>query len=287
VSLVAVVGDSATTTSLALAASWPTTSRTSDDQSPSHDGPNAIVDPVVVELDRSGGRLSAWLDVPRNPGLAQLASEGRDVTWPRLRGCIQSSPSGVSVLVAPTRATHMTVVHDTVAAGVSQLMAQLDAPVFVADCGRSVADAWQTLSAADVIVVTHRQRVESARAAAVGVEVLAEMIEAVQLSAGVSRAAGRAPRVMVAVVGARPYRLDEIVGYLRNTFVDGANAFDDAAPLAVDPWAAAVLAGRAGSSRRLHRSPLMASARDLAGRLAPARPAAPTPTNVQLDGIAS
>jgi len=53
VSLIAVVGDTSTTTSLGIAAAWP------------------IDEPcMVAEFDPAGGCLAAWLDVPRSPGLA-------------------------------------------------------------------------------------------------------------------------------------------------------------------------------------------------------------------------
>jgi hypothetical protein len=61
---------------------------------------------------------------------------------------------------------------------------------------------------------------------------------------------------VVAVIGDRPYPADEIAAFV-----------DTGAVVAVadDPWAAAVLAGRAGLAIRLRRSPLMRSLTELAG----------------------
>jgi hypothetical protein len=64
VSLVAVVGDGSTTTSVGIAASW------SIDEAC-----------VVAEFDPAGGCLAAWLDVPRSPGLAEVAASASSGTW--------------------------------------------------------------------------------------------------------------------------------------------------------------------------------------------------------------
>jgi hypothetical protein len=49
---IAVLGDHATTTTLAIAAMW-----------------TAEPAPIVIEADASGGSLAAWLGVPVNPSL--------------------------------------------------------------------------------------------------------------------------------------------------------------------------------------------------------------------------
>jgi hypothetical protein len=60
---------------------------------------------------------------------------------------------------------------------------------------------------------------------------------------------------VVALIGDRPYAADEVADFV---------AVDTVVTLANDPWAAAILAGRAGSTVRLRRSPLMRSLTELA-----------------------
>ena len=85
-SLVAVVGDGCTTTALGLAAAWP------------------LGEPcMVAEFDPAGGCLAAWLDVPRSPGLAEVAASSTPGSWATIQSMVQRAQSGVDVLVAPTR----------------------------------------------------------------------------------------------------------------------------------------------------------------------------------------
>ena len=86
-SIVAVVGDGATTLAVALAATWPQGERV-----------------VLAELDPAGGSLGAWLDVPRSPNLSELVAAADAGSWPAIEACCQRAPSGVEVLVAPVRA---------------------------------------------------------------------------------------------------------------------------------------------------------------------------------------
>ena len=63
-SLVAIAGDHATTTTLALAAAWPV----SDDL-------------LVIEADPRGGSLAAWLDIPLAPSLSAVVTRATGGEW--------------------------------------------------------------------------------------------------------------------------------------------------------------------------------------------------------------
>ena len=103
---------------------------------------------------------------------------------------------------------------------------------------------------AGIVVVTHRQHSGSAAAAAVGFERLADIT---------SQLAVRSIPTVVALIGARPYSADEV-----SEFVQAETVIS----LAEDPWAAAMLAGRAGSAIRLRRSPLLRSLAELSAVVA-------------------
>ena len=229
-SLVAVVGDSSTTTSVGIAAAWP------------------LDEPcLVVEFDPAGGCLSAWLDVPRSPGLAEVAASSAPGTWTTISSNVQRTACGIDVLVAPTRAVEAAAVVAAAAPSVLPVLSTIASPVVIADGGRLRGALSPLVLHADVVVVAHRQHAGSAAAAALGFERLAEL--ALQLAV-------RSLPTVVAVIGDRPYPADEIAAFV-----------DTGAVVAVadDPWAAAVLAGRAGLAIRLRRSPLMRSLTELAG----------------------
>lgn len=229
-SLVAVVGDGCTTTALGLAAAWP------------------VDDPcLVAEFDPYGGCLAAWLDVPRSPGLAEIAAASGATSWPAIRAMVQRAPSGVEVLVAPTRAVEAAAVVHAATASVLPVLSALDQPVVIADGGRLRGGLSALAGQAGVVVVAHRQHPGSAAAAALGLERVAELT---------AQLAVRSIPTVVAMIGDRPYGVDEVA-----EFVDA----DTVVALADDPWAAAVLAGRAGSAVRFRRSPLMRSMQGLVG----------------------
>ncbi|MDP9464598.1 MAG: hypothetical protein M3P52_08245 [Actinomycetota bacterium] len=229
-SLVAVVGDGCTTTALGIAAAWP------------HDDPR-----IVAEFDPAGGCLAAWLDVPRSPGLAEVAASSAPGSWPTIQSMVQRAASGIDVLVAPTRAVEAAAVVQAATTSVLPVLSALDSPVVIADGGRLRGGLSALVSQAGIVVVAHRQHSGSAAAAALGFERVAELT---------SQLAVRSIPTVVALIGARPYTADEVA-----EFVDA----DTVVALADDPWAAAILAGRAGSAIRLRRSPLMRSLAELAG----------------------
>ncbi len=229
-SLVAVVGDGCTTTALGITAAWP------------QDDPC-----MVAEFDPAGGCLAAWLDVPRSPGLAEVAASATPGSWPTIESMVQRAASGVDVLVAPTRSVEAAAVVQAATTSVVPVLSALDSPVVIADGGRLRGGLSALVSQAGLVVVAHRQHSGSAAAAALGFERVAELT---------SQLALRSIPAVVALIGARPYTADEVAEFVEaNTVV----------ALADDPWAAAILAGRAGSAIRLRRSPLMRTLAELAG----------------------
>ncbi len=229
-SLVAVVGDGCTTTALGIAAAWPRNEPC-----------------VVAEFDPAGGCLAAWLDLPRSPGLAEVAASSAPGSWPAIEAAIQRARSGVDVLLAPTRAVEAAAVMHAATTSVLPVLGALDSPVFVADGGRLRGALSALAVQADVVVIAHRQNSGSCAAAALGFERVAELA---------SLLAMRSIPTVVAMIGQRPYAADEVADFVEA---------DTVVALADDAWAAAILAGRAGSAARLARSPLMRSCTELAG----------------------
>ncbi len=228
-SVVAVVGDRASTCAVGLAATWPRGERA-----------------VLAELDPSGGCLSAWLDVPRSPNLSELVASSGAGSWPDIESTFQISATGVEVLVAPTRAVEAEAAVAAAVASVLPVLAALDEPVVLADGGRVRGRLTPLVASAGVVAVMHLQHAGSASAAAVGLERVADLCDVLTL---------RSIPFVVGLIGEQPYRCDEVAAFV------GA---DLVVPVAVDAWAAAVLAGRAGSARRLRRSALVRSLGTLA-----------------------
>jgi hypothetical protein len=238
-SIVAVVGDCTTTTSIALAAGWP-----------------AEQESFVLEADPAGGSLAAWLDVPRTPSLSTVVARSRHGEWPVIAELIHESPSGVRVLPAPVRGVEASRAL-TEASAVLNTLAAIHPPITIADCGEVRAGAGLPVAAAlaAVVLVVHRQAAASARAAAVRFERTAEVVEML---------AARDLPTVLAVIGTAPFDGGDIAA-----FVGGDAGPVEWAELADDPLAAAVLAGRTGvSARRLNRLPLLRTARDMAALLA-------------------
>jgi MinD-like ATPase involved in chromosome partitioning or flagellar assembly len=239
--ILAVAGDGATTTSVALTAGWP------GDQPP-----------VLIEADPSGGDLAAWLDVPPEPCLTDCVARMAAGGDPDLDRIARSSPGGLRYLPAAPRAVEAARAVSEAGRGLVGRLAGVGSTVAIADVGRldDRALANPFVSAAELILVVHRQSQQSAAAAAVRLRRLADDVAALG-----SRAAGRR---IVAVVGGRPFGADEI----HRMFSDSG----DPLPVIVlpdDALAAAVFGGRAGvSTRRLARLPLSRAGAALASSLA-------------------
>jgi hypothetical protein len=228
VTLVAVVGDGCTTTALGIAAAWPVGG-----------------DCIVAEFDPAGGCMAAWLDVPRSPGLAEVVASSTPAAWTTIESMLQRAASGVDVLVAPTRSLEAAAVVLASTSTVLSVLSALAEPVVIADGGRLRGGLSPLVQQANVVVVAHRQHSGSAAAAALGIERVAELT---------SQLVSRFIPTVVALIGARPYTVEDVARFVEV----------DVVGLADDPWSAAVLAGRAGSRVRLRRSPLMRSLGELA-----------------------
>ncbi len=163
-----------------------------------------------------------------------------------MQAMVQRAPSGIAVLVAPTRALEAAAVVHAAATSVLPVLSGLDSLVVIADGGRLRGALSALVAQAGVVVIAHRQHRGSAAAAALGFERVAEL--AAQLTV-------RSIPTIVAMVGASPYGVDEVARFVE---------VDSVVALADDPWAAAVLAGRSGSAVRFRRSPLMRSCTELA-----------------------
>ncbi|HSP27442.1 MAG TPA: hypothetical protein VLN74_02750 [Ilumatobacteraceae bacterium] len=246
--VVAVVGDAATTTAVAIAAGWP-----------------AANEVVVLEADPRGGSLAGWLDTPAHPSLATVVAtagtdSGRDhgSILDTFAAMTRRSDSGLRFVATTVRARATRRAVDEAAVAVLPALAaaatSVIADVGTHDAGRAPSPA---LRVADVVVIVHRQATASARAATVRIERLVETVEELaHLDAG----------FILAVIGATPFDPAEI-----GLFVDESVPGTIRATVAIadDPLAAATIAGRAGvSAKRLRRLPLMRDASTLAIALA-------------------
>ncbi len=265
-SLIAIGGDCATTTTLALAAGWPVVA----DGVSLADAP----DLVVIEADASGGSLAAWLDVPVSPSLSTLVSalhrspgtvsqwgavsqpgavSQSSAVWETVDAMIRRSSSGVRFIPAPFRSREARGAIAEADTTLLPLLAASKMMTGLVDVGRiDPLRLAAPLRHADLVVVVHRQATASAPAATVRLERLAEVVDAL-------RSAG--DEVALAIVGDEPFGLDEIVDFA----APGAPAW----ALAVDDLAAQVFAGRSGvSAKRLARLPLPRSAQRAASDIA-------------------
>ena len=246
---IAVLGDHATTTTLAVAAMW-----------------TAEPAPIVIEADASGGSIAAWLGVPVNPSLSTIVAQTHALDDEPLGGrrdaLVRTSSAGLRFVPAPVRSREAAQATTEATRSLLPGLAASDRPALV-DVGRFVpADGVpRPAVGARSIVVCHRQESASAGAAAVRLERLAESVEVLsRLDVPIT----------VTLIGDDPYGGDEILYYLEG---DEAGQLSTGVrpsliTLPVDPLGAAVLAGRAGvSARRLRRLPLLRAAALLADHL--------------------
>lgn len=234
--IVAVTGDAATTTTVALAAAWP-----------------AGLDALVVEADPSGGDLAAWFDMPVAPSLSTVVTRVVDGTWPEIERHTRLAANGLRLIPAPARAAEAAQAVGEASRSLVSTLAALRSPVVIVDAGGPAPSpaSHPFVAAAAVTVVVHRQATQSSRAAAVRLQRLADQVDALSPTPAA---------LVVAVVGAQPFDLGEI-----ETFLAESIGRVQLAGLPVDELAAAVFGGRAGvSGRRLSRLPLTRAARGLA-----------------------
>lgn len=234
--IVAVAGDSCTTTSVALASAWPVAD-----------------DVILVEADPGGGDLAAWLDLPVTPSLSTVVTTVLDGAWPDIERLTRLADSGLRVIPAPARIAEAGQAVGESTRSLVPALAALRSPVTVADTGplAPTPTSHPFVAAASVTVLVHRQSTQSSRAAAVRLQRLAEQIETLAAAPG---------GLVVAVVGAGPFDIGEIESYLA-----GSVGATPVVGLPVDDLSAAVFGGRTGvSERRLARLPLVRASRDLA-----------------------
>ena len=235
-SVVVVVGDVATTTATALAAAWPAS------------------EPVVLlEADPSGGDLAAWFDLATSPGLASAVAAA-PANWLAVAGPVQHA-RGLEVLVAPGRATDADHVMTEAASRIVPILARLDDTVVLADCGSQHPTRLSPVVVqAALVVVTIQPSGASDRAVAVRLDRHGELFDALMQ---------RAIPVVAAVVSGGLYDPGEVAAFL-----GGSTGPVPVVEIANDPGAAATIAGRAGSHRKLARSPLLRTAAIAANELA-------------------
>jgi MinD-like ATPase involved in chromosome partitioning or flagellar assembly len=234
--IVAVVGDACTTTTVALASAWPASSEA-----------------LIVEADPTGGDLAAWFDIPVLPSLSTLVTSAFDTSWSEIDHHTRLTASGLRLITAPASAAETQHAVAESARSLAPALAALRSPIAIVDAGAvsHASAAHPLVASAAVTVVVHRQSSQSARAAAVRLQRLADQVEAMS-SASTS--------LVVAVIGAAPFDFDQIESFLAD--VVGTTPV---VGLPVDSLTAAVYAGRTGvSARRLARLPLARAARHLA-----------------------
>lgn len=264
-STIAILGDCTTTSSLALAVTWPTDRET-----------------VLVEADPAGGSIAAWLDEPVDPSLSSIVAGGRvdasPLSWEVIDPVVRTCATGLRHVPAPIRSREAAQAVRQAETTLFPALAAQDERTVLLDLGRLVAADVLPRAAAEAraIVLCHRQDRSSARAAAARLHRLDEMLEVV---------APLDVPVVVALIGEEPYDAGEVDVYLRRPAAATAQLARslEVRPLADDPLAAAVLAGRAGVSiRRLRRLPLMRTASRLGVRLSSlvASPSAETDAEV-------
>ena len=203
---------------------------------------------LLAECDPSGGDVAAWAQLPTTPGWSTAVSSS-DRSWIAVADNAQHLPSGLRVVVAPTRAAQAHTAVTEAARGFAALLAGTADVVTVADCGRVTLDppAWAAPAALTLLLV--RQSIVSAPATVSRVD---RAIEALDVLRGSCRQVG------VVLVGGAPYRSAEIATAL------GVEPFG---VLPEDATGAAHVAGGWTVGRRASRSPLARAATALGGRV--------------------
>lgn len=234
--IVAVAGDACTTTTVALASAWPASSEA-----------------LIIEADPEGGDLAAWFDIPVMPSLSTVVTSTFDTSWSEIDRHTRLAASGLRLIPAPPSAAEARHAVAESARSLAPALAALRSPIAIVDAG-DVPQPPAThplVASAAVSVVVHRQWSQSARAAAVRLQRLADQVDAMSTSS---------TSLVVAVIGNDPFDFDQIEAFLADSV--------GSVPLVglpVDGLTAAVYAGRTGvSARRLARLPLARAARHLA-----------------------
>jgi hypothetical protein len=229
-----------TTTVLALAASWP-----------------AAREPVVIELDPSGGDLAAWLSptgegadgLRETPSTVHLAAASRSgLTAVTLAEHLQRlpGPGEVRCLTGPAASSAASTAASALSTGplAAHLKAQHGVDALI-DLGRldTTSPAIPVVREIGVVVIVLRPNLPAVAHA--------------QALAGSLRSMAVTP--LLAVIGDRPYRPVDVTGVIE----DAALLLE----LPHDPVGAAGLRGEGRGARVLSRTSLVRAARAAAGRL--------------------
>ena len=200
--------------------------------------------PIVVEADPDGGVLAARLGLPAEPSVASVAVASRQaLAAGDIDDHLRALPGGVGLLVGAATAEQAQAVWSTGSRLVDLLLTATSRDV-VADCGRlgPRSPALALARTASLVLLVARPELDAVQHLAHRASVLRD----------------EAASVAVVMIGDRPYHPDEVAAVLPVPVVG---------VLADDRLSAALLNGRAGSNRRLARSPLLRSARQVAERI--------------------
>ena len=141
---------------------------------------------LVIEADPRGGSLAAWLDIPIAPSLSAVVTRATGGEWSVIERLSRLTPSGLRVIPAPVRAVEASRAVAEAADSIFPTLASLASPVVVADTGSTrsgfgcrggSSGVAPVVAQSALTVVVHRQAQQSARAAAVRLERLAECFE--------------------------------------------------------------------------------------------------------------
>lgn len=218
-----------TTAAVALAAVWPQGSPV-----------------MLVEADPDGGVMASRHGLQETPGMSTLAAEARHrMADGLLSAHLQRLPGGLPLLVGPADPGEATRTLSAVADRLAAVLAETDGDVLV-DVGRlrSPGPAVALVAAADIVLVVARPRLDELRP-------LARRLPRVHRESG--------GHVGLLLVGERPYPSGEVARVLDAPVVG---------VLPEDTAAAEALNGMQGGARRLRRSLLLRTAREVADRLA-------------------
>jgi hypothetical protein len=203
---------------------------------------------IFAECDPSGGDLTGWARLYATPSWRSAVAAG-DRSWSGLQSHLQQLPSGLSVMVSPSRAAEARIVVREAESRFAPMLAAMSDVAVVADCGRVVDAAPAWTRSAQFVVLLVRQAGTSAAATVARVDRAVETAGLLQQIDG---------RVGLVVVGARPYRPEQIA-----EMVD----CDLVGVLPEDPAGAGLVAGAWTVGRGVSRSPLARAARPIAARI--------------------
>jgi hypothetical protein len=199
---------------------------------------------LLAELDPAGGDIAARFGLNPDPGLVELGAGFRHgLSTEDIWRHAQTLPGGVGVIVAPPSA-QQTHALGSLWAQLGPVLAALPQTDVVADCGRLEpgSPSLEVARHAHAVVLVARPTIDGVA----------------HLRARLAAAVSPAPTGVV-LIGERPYSAQD---------VETAVGVKVLGVVAEDGRAAKMLNGEPGTPAALNRSPLMRSARDVAGAVA-------------------